>query len=76
MLFGYSLARKEGQVTDVVRLQSGKEGGASYLRCLVTVWQGRRGKLLMLLGYSLARKEGQVTDVVWLQSGTEGGASY
>ena len=30
MLLGYSLARKEGQVTDVVWLQSGKEGGASY----------------------------------------------
>ena len=30
MLLGYSLARKEGQVIDIVRLHSGKEGGASY----------------------------------------------
>ena len=30
MLLGYSLARKEGQVIDVVRLQYGMEGGASY----------------------------------------------
>ena len=30
MLLGYSLARKEGQVIDVVRLQYDTEGGASY----------------------------------------------
>ena len=30
MLLGYSMTRKEVQVIDVVWLQSGKEGGASY----------------------------------------------
>ena len=30
MLLGYSMTRKEGQVTDVVWLQYDTEGGASY----------------------------------------------